>query len=234
MSDDLGRCVDQIFMFARYLSWADLQNRLFEEEIDKGVDSTDATALNEHEWRWFGLMCYWYSSLHVVIEAWDQIGFSDPVIDRLLDHPKQFRTLLRRHRNAVFHYQQSMLDPKFVDLLANGATHVYWVRALHDEFVRFFAEYLSVQMATDFQRVEFREDIQAVIHWYPYRDHPQRDSLERILSHMREILVSCPNDHSEEREEIRRTLEAGEKALREGKRNWAALRAHILREAGIK
>ena len=91
-----------------------------------------AVASREHEWRWFGLMCYWYSSLYVVVEAWDQLGFSEPVIDRLLPHPKQFRTLLRRHRNAIFHCRQSLLDPRVVELLAHGAVHVYWVWALHE------------------------------------------------------------------------------------------------------
>lgn len=149
MNEDLQERLEQILAFARYLSWADLMNELFEEEVAKDVDEVDAAALREHEWRWFGLMCYWYSSLNVVVEAWDHLGFSDPVVDRLLAHPKQFRALLRRYRNAVFHYQKSLLDPRFIELLAHGAVHVFWISALHGEFVRFLAEHLSAQMVKD-------------------------------------------------------------------------------------
>ena len=55
--------------------------------MGREIDQAEAEAVREHEWRWFGLMCYWYSSLHVVVEAWEELGFSDPVIDRLLTHP---------------------------------------------------------------------------------------------------------------------------------------------------
>jgi hypothetical protein len=233
MSKDSQTLVDEALALGRYLSWADLLNRLFEAEMGNEVDSTDPEASMEHEWRWFGLMCYWYSSLQVVVEAWDALGFSDPVIDQLLAHPKQFRTLLRRHRNATFHYQPSLLDPRFIELLAHGAVHVYWVRALHDEFVRFYAELLSAKMVTTGQRTELRENIEAVLHWFPYREPPHLESFGRTLSYGRDMLARYPDDQSDERKEIQRMLESGEATLREGRQNWAMLRAQILREAGV-
>lgn len=234
MCDELQNRVDQTLAFGRYLSWADLQNSLFEAEVAKEVAASDAEASTKHEWRWFGLMCYWYSSLYVVVEAWDQLRFSDPVIDRLLAHPKQFRTLLRKFRNATFHYQPSLLDPRFLELLGHGAVHVFWVRALHDELVRFFAEHLDRQMATDDQRAELRENVEAIIHWYPNREAPQINSLERTLAYGRELLAKYPDDRSEGRQEIERSLESGEATLRDGRRNWAEWRAQVLREAGVE
>jgi hypothetical protein len=173
--------VEKMFAFARYLSWADLQDRLFETEMGNQPNSSDADAGREHEWRWFGLMCYWYASLHVVIEAWDELGFTDPVVDRLLAHPMDYRRLLRRYRNAVFHYQDSVLSPKIVELLETGGVHVYWVRALHDEMVRAFNEYLGGLVVTDEQRSELRESIQSIVNWYPHRETRAVDSLERTL-----------------------------------------------------
>ncbi len=234
MSDGLQTQVEQTLAFARYLSWADLLRNLFEAEMSREVDAPDATTLREHEWRWFGLMCYWYASLHVVIEAWRKLGFSDPVIDRLLAHPKELRRLLRRYRNAVFHYQESLLDPRFIELPAQGAVHVYWVWALHDEFMRFLAEHLSAQVMTDAQRAELRENIEAVIHWYPYREVPQVESIERSVAHGRELLGRYPDDRSEERQEFERSVEFAEATLREGRQEWAALRADRLREAGVE
>lgn len=71
MSDELQERVDRTLAFSRYLSWADLLNRLFEAEMAKEVSTSDPHTSKEYEWRWFGLMCYWYSSLYVVVEAWD-------------------------------------------------------------------------------------------------------------------------------------------------------------------
>ncbi|HSS50965.1 MAG TPA: hypothetical protein VLX28_18645 [Thermoanaerobaculia bacterium] len=232
MSKDLRIVADEALAFGRYLSWADLQKNLFEREIGTEVDSADHEAM-EYEWRWFGLMCYWYSSLQVVVEAWDTLGFSDPIIDQLLAHPQQLKKLLRRYRNATFHYQPSLLDPKFIELLENGAVHVYWVRALHDEFVRFFAEFISAKV-TDNQQAELRENVETALHWFPYREAPQLESLERTLSYAQDMLAKYPDDQSEERQELQRTLESGEETLREGSRKWAILRAHILREAGVE
>lgn len=234
MSDDLQKQADQTLAFARYLSWADLQKNLFDAEISREVDAADATALKDHEWRWFGLMSFWYASLNVVIEAWDKLGFSDPTIDRLLAHPNQFRRLLRRYRNAVYHYQQSLLNTRFVELLLTGTGHVYWFLALHDEFVRFFGEHLHRQMVTDTLRAELRESIEGVIHWYPRREPPEIESLERALAHGRVLLGRYSDDGSKARQEFERTQESTEATLREGRKNWATLRAQRLREAGVE
>jgi len=222
MDKDLKNFVEESIAFGRYLSWADLLARLFEAEIEKEIHSDDHCASLDHEWRWFGLMCYWYSSLQVVVEAWDTLGFSDPMIDQLLAHPKQLKTLLRRHRNVTFHYQSSLQDPRLITFLAEGAVHVYWVRALHDEFIRFFAEFLFAKMGTEEQRLELRQSIEAVLHWFPYQQAPAIESLERTLSVAREMLTKFPDDQSEERREVQQILESGEATLREGRRNWAA------------
>jgi hypothetical protein len=62
--------IDQLFAFAWYLSWADLQAAVFEEEMNREWDADNPVAVKEHEWRWFGMMSYWYASVNVVIEAW--------------------------------------------------------------------------------------------------------------------------------------------------------------------
>jgi hypothetical protein len=232
--DPDAHLVDELLAFGRYLSWADLLHTLFEEEMSREVDSSDAHAATEHEWRWYGLVCHWYSSLHVVVEAWGELGFSDPIIDRLLVHPKQMKALLRQHRNVIYHYQHSLLDPRFLKLLAQGVVHVYWVWALHFEFVRFFFDQISSLGTTDSQRAELRKEMKGVLHWYPYRESPHTASLERILSEGRRILAKCPGDSSPERREIEQVLDSAEATLREGRCNVAALRAHMLREIGIQ
>ena len=234
MGKNLQVQADATLTFAHYLSWADLLNRMFEAEMAQEPNPADSQARRDHEWRWFGLMCYWYSSLHVVVEAWDALGFSDPVIDRLLAHPRGFKQLLRHHRNAVFHYQRSLLSPKLFDLLANGAAQVHWIRALHGEFLRFLADTLVTRMVTLAQQAELRETIESDLHWYPSRETPIIESLARTIASGRELLGRHPDDHSDERREIERTLEFAEATLREGRKSWAALRRQVLREAGVE
>jgi hypothetical protein len=230
----IDKVIEQTFAFARYLSWADLLNSLFEAEMSAEPTPGDPDAVRKHEWRWFGLMCYWYASLHVVIEAWDELHFSDPVIDRLLAHPTDSRTLLRRYRHGVFHFQGSVMDARITNLLQHGPAHVCWVRALHDELVRFFAQHLSRLVATDQQHSELRNGLEAIIHWYPSAEPPQIESLERTLSHGREVLGRYPDDRSTERQELERAFDSAVATLRQGRHNWALLRAQILREAGVE
>lgn len=234
MSNGAMKRAEQTLAFVRYLSWADLLRQIYEAEATAEVPAGNISASRNHEWRLFGLMCYWHSSLHVVIEAWDEIGFTDRVIDQLLSHPKNFRTLLRRYRNAIFHFQPSVIDPRIIGLLEQGTTGVFWVQGLHDELLRFAAEHLSAAMATDEQRAEFREDIEAIIKWYPSREAPQIDALEQTLMRGRKTLSDHPDDQSAERNEVEENLRAGEAALQQGRRALARLRAQLLRKAGVE
>jgi len=234
MNADLESQIHRLIAFGRYLSWADLLNRVFEEEMSKEANGSDTYILNDHNWRWYGLMCYWFSSLYVVVEAWDELGFSDPLIDRLLSHPKQLKSLLRRYRNVIFHYQHTLLDPRFIELLGYGDLSIYWVEALHNEFMRFFSDYLASLMVTDSQRDELREEIESTLHWYPYRESPHIASLERTISKGRAALAKYPGDTSQARRELEQILTAAEITLEEGRRNWAILRAQFLRIAGIQ
>ena len=198
------------------------------------MPQSNGDAVREHEWRWFGLISYWYASLHVVVEGWDDLKFSDPIIDRLLQHPMQFRDLLRSYRNAVFHYKRSPFDDRFADLLRHGVVLVCWIRALHDEFIRFYVEYLSSLMVTDEQRSELRKCFEDVLHWHPYRQGRAVDSLERSLRAARELLNKDPDDESTDRANLERCLDDAERTLREASQTWATLRTHLLREAGVR
>jgi len=234
MTPDIEAIVQRTLSFGRYLSWADLLNRLYEEELERTPASEEDDQEQGHKWRCLGLMCYWYGSLNVVVDAYDEIMLSDPVVDRLLAHPRGFRNLLRRYRNGVFHFQESLLDRRLRDLLEEGAAHAYWVRALHDELIRAYTEYLDRLVVTEEQRMELRKAIESMLHWYPYRYTPAFQSLERVISHGRETLERHRDDGSTERVELLRALESAELTLLEGRRNLESLRAQILREIGIE
>ncbi len=89
-------------------------------------------------------MFYWYASLYVVIEGWQELCLSDPEIDALLASPNV--QLLKRFRNGLFHYQKNYGDNRFTELLRPGEDVVPWVRDLHGKIGAYFLRELSTKL----------------------------------------------------------------------------------------
>jgi len=81
-------------------------------------------------------MAYFYSAMYVLIEGWKELGYHDAKIDDLLHSP--FVDLLRRFRNATFHFQRDFVSKKRSDFLAEGEESSEWVRQLRNAFSEFF------------------------------------------------------------------------------------------------
>jgi hypothetical protein len=81
-------------------------------------------------------MAYFYSAMHVLIEAWKELGCSDPKIDSLLASP--FVDLLRRFRNATFHFQRDFVSAKWAAFIEAGEESSTWIGELRDAFSDFF------------------------------------------------------------------------------------------------
>ena len=224
---------NRLLTFARHLSWADLLRTQFEAEMEAEPSPEELSEVRKHEWRWFGLMCYWYASLYVVIEAWTELGFSDPIIDRLLAHPNDFKSLLRRYRNSVFHFGKSWIDPRIANFL-NHDTHVHWIGALHNEIIVFFAKYLDRLESPDDQENPFHKMVEEAVNWLPYREAVAIDALVYTISSGRDILARNPDDGSPHRKDLESAMDSCDDTLLEGRKKWAALRKEILREAGIE
>jgi len=72
--------------------------------------------------------------LYVTIEAWGDIGLSDPEVDRLLSSPNVL--LLKQYRNGMFHFQGEWLHPKLTDIFGSPDI-VPWGNSLMEEMSRF-------------------------------------------------------------------------------------------------
>lgn len=85
--------------------------------------------------RTFVAMSYWYGGLYVVVEAWlKELGdVNDPRIDGLLANTA-YVDLLRRYRNATFHYQPGYFHDKFLELMREGEEANNWIHDLHKAF----------------------------------------------------------------------------------------------------
>jgi hypothetical protein len=119
----------------RYFIYANKFKSLFDVEL--GKEDIDLKNMFVGDYGVF--MSFWYSSLYVVIEGYNENGLSDAKIDTLLNDKIKV-DLIKRYRNGIFHYQQNYFDDRFINLISEEGTAI-WIRLLHIEFSRFFIEY---------------------------------------------------------------------------------------------
>jgi hypothetical protein len=78
----------------------------------------------------------YFALMYVVVEGYQELGYEDPDVDRLLGQA-QYIEPFRRFRNGIFHYQEQITSPKvqeFFDLPGSEDwTYDLW-RALHSFF----------------------------------------------------------------------------------------------------
>ena len=125
---------EQLYALHRYFIWANKMR----DHFDNILKITPKTAKYKHKLKIesFLYMSYWYGGLYVVIEGWKCLKLKDFEIDKLLLSLNV--GLLRRYRNATFHYQNEYWSKKFTDFMEKGEKCVYWVRKLNKEFGSFF------------------------------------------------------------------------------------------------
>ena len=112
-------------------------------------------------------MAHWYASLYVVVEGWQSLGFTDPVIDALI--ASEHTSRLRVHRNATCHFHKTLRVDKW-NRFEQEPGAVEWVRSLDREFGRYFLEqtkmYAENFLAEDIPQRE-RQLAQAFLEMFP-------------------------------------------------------------------
>jgi len=112
-------------------------------------------------------MTYYYSSLYVIIEAWQELGLRSPLIDFLLQRQQGLIAALKRFRNAVFHYQKQLHHPKLAESLQTGEKSVLLIHLLHGSFVRYYWEWLEDLPGTEAQQKALSDSVAAFVGWIP-------------------------------------------------------------------
>jgi hypothetical protein len=201
-----NRVVEDIIAFTRYLSWADLVRSAHNAEFRKGSDEQATATVWGPEFAW---MAYWYSSLFVVIEAYESIGWGDPIVDTLLEHPGDYRNLLRRFRNGIFHYQSDLVDSRLLDLLNTGEDHVIWVHALHEEFKRLLREQIATAAINTDLKIEWERTLRSITGWLPEESELLKlyDTLEKMHRITRkDPMPGLEDKHAEMLQDIREIM----------------------------
>ncbi len=120
-----------------YFQWADEMNVRFRSSA--GGDALAAMYLRT-----------WLGALHALVEGWPSVGASDAAVDALLacrtgrkydrdgvEVQETYPDLLRRVRNAVFHFS-SLHNPPAVAKFLDTPGALGWANNLHACFRSFF------------------------------------------------------------------------------------------------
>ncbi len=92
-------------------------------------------------------MQVWYALLYVVVEGYKELGLPFAPLDEVLASA-DYVDLLRRFRNATFHYQADPLSDKLIDFLAKDDSE-NWIRELNKRLGAFFMQALPIQSTLD-------------------------------------------------------------------------------------
>lgn len=94
------------------------------------------------------MMCrmqVWYALLFVVVEGYQELGYKYEPLDKVLEQ-EEYVKLLKRYRNATFHYQKEPINEKLVAFLDKEDSE-NWIRDLNKQLEAFFQHILPMEEA---------------------------------------------------------------------------------------
>ena len=184
----------RIAAWGQYLHWAHLQLQQFTSLAEDDVMAVRIAAISQ-----------WLAAEYVVLEGWRELGVSGAAVSKLLQlYPEHCETL-RRCRNAVYHYQNELLDSRITKCLQNENEELTWAAALHEEFQRFLAIYPYLHKGTLSEQGELADEIAACIGWFP--DKTLVGSQFRILRKGLKLYEIVSSDLSPKGDETRAMIE---------------------------
>ncbi|WP_054695645.1 hypothetical protein [Geotalea toluenoxydans] len=139
--------------------------------------------------------------------SWGELKLQDAAIEKLLSEFDALQSLLRRYRNGVFHFQPNLLDKRFTELAKSTYNWTRWIRVLHDEFVRYFSDWLAGLSIDPDESREIKESIKASIGWIP--DETLTDKIRNLQTLVieSEALLAGASDDSLAGKELQEAIE---------------------------
>ncbi len=149
------------------MHWAELQFDQFRacSESDNGPSKIGAVA-------------HWLAAEFVALEGWRELGLCDIRISRLLIAYPDHSDLLRRCRNAVYHFQKTPLDPRIAQVLSNKNEELRWAAALHFELQGVLLRLADRLRSGSVDQQEAAAILAKSMGWFP--KHPFQDEVDRF------------------------------------------------------
>jgi|SRR5713226_3978130 len=218
-----------LFSWGRYLYWAELRHR----DWWKFMSEKDADAERAIP-DWLGRLCYWASSLYVVIEGWERAKFKDPIIDALLGISNH-KDLLRKLRNGTFHYQPEIISPKMTEFFQSSDAEaiLLWLHFLHEEFCRWLRDWAESPLATQEQSQEWRASCVHLFGWLPPR--PAEAKLQELRKKFDDIEaeLDASGSTSEPALDLRASLGLYDTAVQKTAESVRKYRREMLAKLGL-
>lgn len=148
--------VVSIIAWGQYLHWAELQFRRY-MACDEETGTSELV----------GTAAHWLAAVQVVQEGWREIGASDETIERVLTLYPEHSDILRRCRNAVYHFQMTALDKRILRCISDENEEISVAAALHFEFQRYFFQYPYRFSGSSGDVEGLRSDITDCVGWFP-------------------------------------------------------------------
>ena len=133
------------FSLNRYFIWS-IEMRDHYRQVGKIVSPTPSFWDNEEAGRALMYLSYWCAGLYVVCEGWLELKLSNAEIDALLKSPHL--DVLKRFRNAVYHFQPDYFDKRFMNALLLGDHFDNRIAALTHALAAYFEAWLKDTTAT--------------------------------------------------------------------------------------
>jgi len=142
--------------WGQYVHWSELQFRRFMELSEDAVN-------NDH----VGVTAHWLAAEYVVLEGWKQLDHHDRRLDKLLSLYPENVELLRRCRNAVYHFQAEILDKRILKCIANENEVSIWSIALHFEFQRYLLNFPYSFYGSQEEQEKLADEMAKCVGWWP-------------------------------------------------------------------
>ena len=171
-----GSRLNKLLAWGQYLHWCELQ---FVEYCTTSELSSASHVV--------GVTAHWLAALHVVLEGWKKLQYKDDKIAKLLSLYPENEAVLRRCRNAVYHFQAEILDERIGALLSDANEAFAWSLALHFEFQRFLVDFPHGVSPSREENKMLASEMALCIGWWPdcsHRAHVLRvyDRIQNLVS----------------------------------------------------
>ncbi len=123
-----------------YFVWADRMRLHFYCAMKDATPPNIYLPLFQEPEKWL-YMCYWYASAYTVVEGFVELGLKDARVESFLAQT-EYMDKLKRFRNGVFHFQEKLMDERFLDFIGLPES-AKWVTELWNALGDFFLARLA-------------------------------------------------------------------------------------------
>jgi hypothetical protein len=154
--ESMSEKIFEVASWGKYIFRSDIERQYFERKV----------LSDENGIRFFIYTSQWLASLYVVVEGWYSLKQSDETINDLLSAYEDYVLIIKRCRNAVYHFQKDILD-KRVEKAVREKELTTWAGALLDEFIRFLYIFPFKECGICKESLHLHKEYLGLIGWIP-------------------------------------------------------------------